>query len=137
MALETTLGGDGSLFIGEDKRLRFGPLSEPAGWNTALDGTYVPPDISAWAIQFVVRLKDGSPDPAIIDVAVSGTLGTYATTVATNTQQVYVDLSDTQMNLFSALKDGKTYRWSLKRMDDTLETVLAYGDFIPQQVTAH
>jgi hypothetical protein len=135
MAEENTIGGDGSLFIGEHKDLFFGPLTEPEGWNTALQGTYSPSDLSALTIRFVVRRKDNSEDPAIIDRAIDGFTGIYSSVLATNTQQIRVYLTDDELNLFRILPDDAAYRWSLKIMDEP-ETILGYGDFAPQQATA-
>jgi hypothetical protein len=116
MALESTIGGEGTLFVGEDKTLRF-----------ALPGV----DMSGWATLFDVRKKDNSPEPAILSVNLT-LIGTFNVVEISNTQRFIATLTDTQLNLFRA----KQYRWSWKRMDDGSETVLAYGGFAPQKATA-
>lgn len=136
MAIETKIGGEGTLFATEDKRIRFGPLTLPAGWNATLQGAYVPRDLTGAEVRFVVRKTDLS-DVAIIDRAIDGLLGTYTTDVGTNTQQPYIDLTDDENSLanFPRLKDDAPYRWSLKVMEPDSETVLGYGDFGPQYST--
>ncbi len=122
MALEATIGGSGSLFVGEDKVLRLELIDAT---------TLLPVDMTGWALLFDVRKKDSSPSPALVSkTPVLG--GTYSAVRASNTQRAIVTLTDTDMNLF---KEG-TYRHSWKRMDDGSETVLAWGDFTPQKATA-
>jgi hypothetical protein len=137
MAIETAIGGDGELFIGEDKRIIFGPLTTPTGWNTALQGVYSPPDLSLLTIVFVVRKKDSSDDPAIISREVDGFLGTYNSDVDVNTQQTYIDVTSIELGLvnFRVRSTGETYRWSVKVMDAP-QTILGFGPFGPQQATA-
>lgn len=122
MATTQTIGGGGSLFVGEDKVLRLELLDE-AQVN--------PVDMTGWVLLFDVRLKDTTIDPAILSKTPTIT-GVYNATRALNTQRAVVALTDTDMNLFR----GKTYRHSWKRMDDGSETVLARGDFSPEKATA-
>jgi len=129
MAEETTIGGEGALFVGEDKVFRL-ELLEPAAASVPA-ASRVPVDMSTWIVLFDVRKKDDSPDPAIFSKAATIT-GAYNVLRATNTQRAVVTLSDTEMNTVSA----KTYRHSWKRMDDGSETVLAWGDYIVQKATA-
>jgi hypothetical protein len=127
MAVETTIGGSGSLFVGEDKILRFEcALAE----NGTISAT-VAVDMAAWTMRFDVRKKDNSSDPAILALTptVSGVFNVDRTA---NTQRAQVTLTDTQLNEFKA----KNYRWSWKRMDDGNETVLGWGTFAPQKATA-
>ena len=123
MATEVKLGGDGTFFVGEDKTYRF-----------LVPGV----DMTGWTVLFDVRDKDNSPDPARLSVA--GTVqGVFDPDPLVNTQHVQVILTDDQTNLFkgSNLPSGaKTYRYSLKRMDDDNETVLVRGDFAPEKATA-
>lgn len=121
MALETTIGGDGTLFIGEDKILRF----------ECVDDEELPIDIGSWTMVFDVRKKDTSLDPAILSITPT-LIGSYSATRALNTQRAIVAITDDQMNLFKA----KTYRWSWKRTNGGFETVLGYGPFTPQKATA-
>lgn len=134
MATDVTLGGagTGTLFVGEDKTLRLELLDDPEATAP------VPVNMLGWSILFDVRVKDNSPDPAIIAIIASIT-GVYDAVRATNTQRAVVTLTDTQLNLFkgSNLTSGaKTYRHSWKRMDDGSETVLCRGDFLPEKATA-
>lgn len=123
MAIEVTIGGNGTLFVGEDKTIRFELVSD--------DSSIVAVDMAGWTMLFDVRKKDASDDPAILSVAPTLT-GTFSATRASNTQRAVVNLSDDDMNLFKE----HTYRWSWKRMDAGSETVLAWGAFTPQKATA-
>jgi hypothetical protein len=121
MATTVTIGGNGLLFVGEDKIL---PLE-----LIDVDGN--PVDMTGWLQLFDVRLKDNSPDPAIL-AKVPTLVGVYNAVRATNTQRGLVTFTDTDLNLFKE----KTYRFSWKRMDDGSETVLSRGDFKPEKATA-
>jgi uncharacterized alpha/beta hydrolase family protein len=121
MAATVTIGGDGSLFVGEDKTFRL----------ELLDVAGTPVDMSGWTILFDVRKKDTSPDPAIFSKTASVT-GAYNSVRASNTQRAVVALTDTEMNTVVA----KTYRYSWKRTTDGSETVLLRGDFKPEKATA-
>ena len=121
MATETTLGGDGSLFVGEDKTIRLELLD--------VDG--LPVSMTGWGLLFDVRKNDTSAEPAILSRTPTLT-GTYNSVRATNTQRAVVILTDTELNLFRA----QTYRYSFKRTDNDSETVLTWGDFAPQKATA-
>lgn len=128
MAEEVTIGGDGSLFVGEDKILRF----ELAAVNA--DGTIsatAAVDMTGWVMVFDVRRKDNSRPPAMISFTPTLT-GAFNALRASNTQRALVPLSDDLLNLFKE----DTYRWSWKRMDGGVETVLGWGDFTPQKATA-
>lgn len=121
MAQEVTIGGNGTLFVGEDKTLRM----------ELLDAAGVPVDMTGWTLVFDVRIKDASPDPPIVTKTPTLT-GVYNVIRAQNTQRAVVILSDDDLNLFRA----KIYRHSWKRLDNGSETVLAYGNFTPQKATA-
>ena len=120
-APEVQIGGNGSLFVGEDKTFEL-ELVDTAG---------DPVEMTGWAVKLVVRKGDATADPAIFDKTASIT-GVYDPVRATNTQRAVVTLTDTEMNTVKA----KTYRHSWKRMDDGSETVLAYGNFVVQKATA-
>ena len=123
MAEEVTIGGSGSLFVGEDKEIRLELFlkSNPA----------VAVDFALWSMVFDVRKKDSSADPAILSI-VPTKIGVFNSVRATNTQRAIVTLSDDHLNLFRA----GNYRWSWKRTDPGSETVLAWGTFAPQKATA-
>lgn len=123
VAVEVNIGGDGELFVGEDKSFRLTPITNRL--------TGLPENVTGWVIHLVVRRRDGTPDPAIFDkTAAIG--GVYNVNPTLNTQYAEVQLTDTELNTVKAL----TYRHSWKRMDDGSETVLAYGNFVPQLATA-
>lgn len=123
MAYEVTIGGDGTLFVGEDKVLRFELVDSQS--------TPAPVDMTGWTMLFDVRLKDTSADPAIVSKT-PVLSGIFNSNRALNTQRALVTLSDDDMNLFR----GKTYRHSWKRMDAGVETILMWGNFVVQKATA-
>jgi uncharacterized alpha/beta hydrolase family protein len=118
VAAERTLGGNSTLFVGEDKTLTF-ELS-PGG---------VPVDAATWVVLFDVRVKDNSPSFILQKLAT--VTGAFNVDRALNQQRAVVQLDD-DMNKFKA----RSYRYSLKRMDDGSETVMFHGDFAPEKATA-
>lgn len=123
MAEESTIGGSGSLFVGEDKILRFELFAK--------SDPLVAVDMTGWDMVFDVRSKDNSAEPPIVSETPSLT-GVFNATRATNTQRGIVSLTDDDLNLFVA----RNYRWSWKRRDAGSETVLGWGTFGPQKATA-
>jgi hypothetical protein len=127
MAELVTIGGTGgSLFVGEDKIINFHVVDE--------DG--VPVDISLWGggeIHFYVRVTDSTADPPILDKTGS-VVGIYNPSVSVNTQRARITLSEADTNLF---RPGRAYRHSLARVTTGAQTVLAWGDFLPQGSTTH
>jgi hypothetical protein len=121
MAIETQIGGGDDLFVGEDKTIVLGPVVNTSG---------VLVDISAWNINFVVRVSD-TASSTVFEKTASVT-GSYNLDLLLNTQRASIVLLDTETD---ALK-GKTYRHSWKRMDNGFETILAFGDFVVQKATA-
>lgn len=121
MALEITIGGEGTLFVGEDKMFRL----------ELIDANELPVDMTGWTILFDVRKSVTAPDPAIFSKNASLT-GAFNAVRALNTQRAIVTLTDTEMNTVKA----RTYQCSWKRMNDGSETVLAYGAFAPEKATA-
>ena len=121
MALDATIGGNGTLFVGEDKTFRL----------ELLDVSELPVNMSGMDILFDVRKNDNAAAPAIFSKTAT-IVGVFNATRASNTQRAEVVLTDTELNTVRA----KTYRHSWKRMDDGSETVLAWGDFAPQKATA-
>lgn len=122
MASNVTIGGNGTLFIGEDKTLFF-ELPSAADLTAAVN-------MAGWTMLFDVRKTDAAAT-AIVSVAPSLT-GSFNAVRASNTQRAVVTLSDDLTNLFKAA----TYRYSWKRMDGDSETVLMYGDFVIEKATA-
>jgi hypothetical protein len=134
MALEVTIGGNGTLFVGEDKIIRFEclvPEFDSAGKPIAPSATTPVQDMTGWTLLFDVRKKDNAAAPAIFGKTPT-LIGVFNIVRAVNTQRGIVVLTDTELN---TVKQA-TYRHSWKRMDDNSETVLAWGDFAPQKATA-
>lgn len=121
MALPIVIGGNGTLFVGEDKTFR----------HEVLDAAGLPVNIAGWTILFDVRKTATAPDPAIFSKSAS-IIGVFNAVRAVNTQRAEVTLTDTELNTIKA----KKYQASWKRMDDTVETVLGWGPFTPQKATA-
>lgn len=133
-AVTYTIGGNGTLFVGEDKTFRIEVLTiefDENGVPIAPSSSSVPVDISGWDIRFDVRKTDKAPDPAIFSKTAAIT-GVYNASRALNTQRAVVSLTDTELNTVTA----RTYRHSWKRMDDGVETVLSRGDFVVEKATA-
>jgi hypothetical protein len=125
MAVESTIGGGGSLFVGEGKTLRFGPLYDALNPTVGVDKT-------GGAMVFDVRKTDKAPDPAILSRTNFVLTGVFNSTQASNTQRATLSVTDDELNLFAA----KNYRWSWKRTDPGNETVLGRGNFAPEKATA-
>jgi hypothetical protein len=121
MATTVQIGGSGKLFVGEDKTFR----------HETIDASGNPVDMTGWDVRFDVRKSDKAPDPAIFSKT-AAIVGVYNATRAVNTQRAVVTLSDTEMNTVQE----KTYRFSWKRMDDGIETVLSRGPFVVEKATA-
>jgi hypothetical protein len=129
MAVNSDIGGNGTLFVGEDKTFKLELLDST--YDPLVPGSGIPVDMTGWALLFDIRQKDTSPEPAIVSKTPT-LIGVYNVVRSVNTQRATTTLTDTEMNLFKA----KAYRQSWKRMDDGVETVLAWGDFAPQKATA-
>lgn len=128
MATDVTIGGSGTLFVGEDKTLRL----------ELLDENDLPVNMAGWTMLFDVREKDNSS--AALLSKVPSVTGAYNAARAANTQRAEVTLTDDDLaaTIFkgSNLTAGaKTYRHSWKRMDAGNETVLSRGDFSPEKAT--
>lgn len=116
MASHVTMGGDGTLFVGEDKTCQL----------EVLDADGIPVDITGWNIRLFV-LSTGSQ--VLIDKTASVS-GVYSVTPLINTQRAVVTLTDAD----TSIEDG-THRHSWKRTDGGSETILAYGDFVIERTT--
>ena len=116
MGARVTIGGSGSLFVGEDKTVRF----------EVLDTDDVPVNIASWTIAMIVHSKLGD-----VLLTKSATVsGTHNATRSVNTQRASVTLTDTELQI-----PPGTHLYSCKRTDDGSEAVLAYGDFIVERTT--
>lgn len=122
MARIVNYGGDETLFIGEDKILDL----------EVLDRSNVPVNVAGMVFRFVVRLRDNSSDPTLLN-EVATVVGVYNGVRSVNTQRLRVLLTAANMNTFEA----RAYRHSWKRMDSGSSTVAARGDFYPQRATAN
>lgn len=120
MALPVTIGGSGTLFVGEDKTFKL----------KLLDVSGVPVNMNGWSVLFDVRKVDTSTTAIFSKTATI--IGVYNADDTINTQRAQVILTDDEMNTVKA----SGYRHSWKRMDDGSETVLAWGPFTPQKATA-
>jgi hypothetical protein len=133
MALSVTIGGSGTLFVGEDKTFRLEvlvPRFDANGVKIAHDASSVPVNFTGWEIRFDVRPTVTSS--TVIFNKTASITGVYNAVRATNTQRAVVTLTDTELN---TVKEQK-YQFTFKRMDDGSETVLAWGPFAPQKATA-
>ena len=119
MATLRTIGGDGSLFSGEDKVLRFELLEHG-----------LPVNAFGYTLLFDVRSHDDSQEFVLEKQPM--VVGVFHDVRALNEQRIEVVLDDDDMNLFVE----RTYRYSVKRMDEGGETVLFWGDFLPAKATA-
>jgi hypothetical protein len=106
------IGGDGTLFIGEDKKLTF----------EILDPNGVPVDLTSWTTRFVVRLHFDSVTAEVDEPGVVS--GVYNANRSLNTQRVSVTLEATDLD-FAA----RTYFYSLRRTDTGFAAVLRSGEF--------
>lgn len=120
MAKEITIGGGGTLFIGEDKVLRI-PIVDDAG---------AAQDITGWTIKFVVRKTDKSTTALISKTATID--GVFSPTA--NPLRAQITLSDDDLAVTVFTKAG-TYRHSWKRDEGGVETLLAYGPFEIERAT--
>lgn len=123
-ATTVTIGGEGTLFVGEDKIVELELVDDPDAASP------VPVNMAGWEVLFDVRSKDASSTAIFTKTA--AIVGIYNAVRASNTQRARVTLTDTEMNTVKQ----KTYRHSWKRMDDGVETVLARGPFTPEKATA-
>ena len=126
MATTVTIGGDGLLFVGEDKLFSHETLNGDPD-----DSSSIPVDMTGWTVLFDVRKSDKAPDPAIFSKTAT-IVGTFNAVRALNEQRALVYLTDTELNTVKA----KTYRFSWKRMNDGVETVLSRGPFVVEKATA-
>ena len=135
MAIERNVTAVDHVFLGEDKILEFAIYADHA--------MTTPVDVSGWDLIWVLRKKDGSADPALIEKETGDgitVVGAFDSDPAANTQRVRVTLLDTdtydpEASPAVELRKGK-YRHSLKRLDDGSETILVFGSFQFLQATS-
>ena len=138
MALERNYTKDDRIFIGEDKVLYYAVYDQTGLTDAELlaqiaANTATPLDVSAYDLVWLLRKKDNTSDPALISkesFAGISVVGTFNASQSLNTQRVAVALEDTDTwdegSPVVAFKPGK-FRYSLKRVDPGLETVLVFG----------
>jgi hypothetical protein len=130
MGLKSQVGGDGTLFVGEDKVFKHVVYAYPYASRIVIDS-------SGWAMHFVVRKKHNSADPPILDKTATVS-GVFNPDPALNTLVWAVTLTDTEMSLFTAKgidDDAAEYAYSWKRTDDGSEDVTGYGPFVVEETT--
>lgn len=120
MAIEVALGGNGGLFVGEDKTINV----------EVLDAAEVPVNIAAFTIALDIRTSDASAT-ALITKTPATITGTYSATRSANTQRASFTLTDTE----TAVLTARSYRYSVKRTDDGSETVICYGQCLVERAT--
>jgi hypothetical protein len=116
MAARITFGGNGQLFVGEDKTVEF----------EILDTRGLPVDITGWSLRLVVKSQANT---VLIDKNATIT-GTYNVDRVTNTQRAVVTLTDDDLSI-----DDGVHQYSLKRTDSGSETVLVYTECIVERTT--
>lgn len=143
LAIETNIGGDGSIFVGEDKTLKLGPVFDG---KVVLDGdgiAYVPKfdgsasttlatckDMAGWDVRLEVRQEYISDDLALPSKTATIS-GVFNASQLLTTQVAVVTFTDDEL----ATLLGQVYHYSWKRMDSGSDTVLAYGTMTVQVST--
>jgi hypothetical protein len=122
MATTQQIGGNGLLFVGEDKQFAL----------ELLDVTGIPIDMTGMTFTFDVRTRDGAPPPAIFS-KVGALTGVYNAVRLTNTQRMVVALSAIEMETVKA----KIYRYSWKRLNASFYEVAARGNFTVEIATQY
>jgi len=137
MAIQTTIGGDGSLFKSEDKTFSVGPFYAAPYTEGAVYPINSCVDAALWTVVFVVSILDSSEDPLFEEPATIS--GVFHLDPAQNTQKASLTLTDVELDDLTRTYPtiAKPYRYSWKRMDAGRGTILAWGDFLPQLATAH
>ncbi len=114
---EQRIGGDGLIYAGENRILRWRIRDKP------LDQGGVLLDIAGWNTVFTVKRSDYATAYVIQE---TGTIiGTFNADETLNTQYVEVELDASQMDIDAP----REYRYSLKRTDAGFEDVLRTGPF--------
>lgn len=135
MALsETQIGGTSTerIFLGCD-------YSKPwkvADYDTDSTGATAK-NITGWAITFEIR-RAASTSTALLTKTVGSGLtisGSFNSVLATSTQVVTLALADTDLTTATFGSLGGRFMYSLKRTDDTFETILAYGPIVLERAT--
>ena len=136
MAIEFNVTAADGWFLGEDKLLSIEIIGQDAAGLLPGETGYVrtPVDVTDWALEYIIRLKDKDPDPPLLRKETGEgieIMGTFNET--TNTQRVQITIDSPDTTDWKA----KTYRHSLKRTDLGDETILFWGGATLLQATAH
>jgi hypothetical protein len=147
---------DDRFFLGTDFGLEYVLYEQPSDMTDAefqalidaalADDTVpdlVPIDLAGKTWAWVLRLKDKSPDPALIEKTSADGItieGVYNADPDLNTQVMVVSIVDSDSydpDASPAVElKPKKYRFSVKRMDDGFEQVHVFGTFQFLQATA-
>lgn len=133
MAIEFNVTAASEFFLGEDKVIDF---------SIAGPDDVTPFDITGMTLEWNLRKKDGSPDPAILTKSPT-TIGVYNVDPLLNTQRARVIFASAETDPLATvllptpykLKAGVAYRHSMKRMTPGAEAILSYGSFTFLQAT--
>jgi hypothetical protein len=157
MAVEINyVAPDDGFFVGTDFGLEYVLYEQPSDMTDAkfqalidaalADDTVpdlVPIDLAGKTWAWVLRLKDKSPDPALIEKTSADGItieGVYNADPSLNTQVMVVSVEDSDSydpDASPAVElKPKKYRFSVKRMDDGFEQVHVFGYFQFLQATA-
>ena len=118
MAEEVTIGGSGTLFVGENKTLRL----------EVLDAADLPVNCAGWTIVFDVRTSDSAAAPALISLTATVS-GTYDAVRATNAQRASVALTP------ALLTAAGSYRYAWTRTNAGYVAVLRRGPIHIEKAT--
>ena len=133
MAIEFNLELEDEFFLGEDKVVDF----EIFGPDDV-----TPFNITGLALEWNLRKKDSSPDPALLTKTPS-VIGTFNIDPGVNSQRARLTFAsnDTDPLVTSqlvtpyTLKANTAYRHSMKLKDPGNETILSYGSWTFNQAT--
>jgi len=129
---------DDGLFLGDNIDLEFEILTDQPELDESdpdfESDARIPENVSGWDLAFMVRLKDTTADPPMIDKRTDASpggitiTGVYNADRLTNTQRVLVTVDDGDTDADSVfVQKKKTYRYAVKRMSVGFEKVLVRG----------
>lgn len=121
------------VFFDTDILLRFTVYDGNPTAEEIANETATPIDVDGWALEFIVRKKPNSADPALIRKTIGDGITITGTFGGSPIQRVEVLLEDTDTydpdgSPEVLVKEGD-YVYALKRVDEGSETILAYGKF--------
>lgn len=130
MAAEIQMGGVATdrIFLGTDFTRDFEVLDIDTD-----DTGATAKDVAGWAVTLDIRPKDTSSAAKL--TASLTVVGSFNSVASSNTQRLRWTCADTDLTTALFTSDGGTYRYSVKRTDDGLETILQYGDVVIERAT--